>query len=373
MDGSGSIPSVLSTELADGSDLRPSFPGFWPGVVVSDADPERAGRIRVRVPQVYGASEEEERIEDRDLPWARPCFPVTGLGTGEAHVPPVGATVWVSWFGSNIEKPIWFGGWFTPGDAPPELRSSYSPGPMTRIIRTAGGQVFEMRWKDGEEHIHLRTRAGLDLDMVDTPAGPKLTLLTPLQQKVEMSDPALTIKIETPGSVLVTAALNVTVTAVANVAVTAGGTASVVAAGVASVSGSAVSVASTSPIGTATTNAAGLSVSNFTGLATLNYLGALLMAVIGTLTMSATAALSITAGATGLLQATGILSLFGSAVLIGTLAGVKRKLVDERFFAAYNAHTHLALATPPPLVFQIGPVLPQIPVASVATTDVQAS
>jgi hypothetical protein len=316
VDGSGATPSPLTVELAD--DARPSFPPFWPGVVVDDRDPEKAGRLRIRVPQVYGATEEDERIEDRDLPWARPCFPVTGLGTGEAHVPPVGATVWVAWFGGNPEKPIWFGGWFTPGDAPPELSSSYAPGPTTRIVRTAGGQVFEMRWKAGEEHIHLRTRAGVDVDLVDTPAGPKLTLLTPAMQKVELNDATNTVTVETTGNLLVNA---------------------------------------------------GMGTTTFTGLATYNFLAALVMAITGTLTLTATGL--------GLITVTGILSLFGASVLLGTAVGIKRRLVDERFFATlWNVHTHTGVTvgggvTGPPPVAEHVPTT--IPIASVATTDVLAS
>jgi len=79
------------------------------GVVVETDDPERALRVRVRVPEVLG----EERT-----PWAMPCVPC-----GDPTVPPVGASVWVEFEAGDIDRPIWSGCFWPPGEAPESHRS----------------------------------------------------------------------------------------------------------------------------------------------------------------------------------------------------------------------------------------------------------
>ena len=101
-----------------------TWPGWWPGRVVDVADPERRGRVRVRVPQVYGSDEEAEFIADDELPWALPNSRHFA-GTGEAWVPPLASTVWVGFMAGDHADPIWQGGWATESDAIPEHASSW--------------------------------------------------------------------------------------------------------------------------------------------------------------------------------------------------------------------------------------------------------
>lgn len=176
--------------------------GRYPGTVVSDEDPDRAGGLQIRVDQIYGLATDEEKIEDADLPWARPSFPVSGLKSGEFHTPPIGATVWVEFWGGQGDKPIWVGGWFTPDDAPDAAKSSYSPGPKTRIVRTTNGHVFEMRWKEGEERVEIKSAGGLDVKLDDH------------AKKITIKSAKTTIELDDNGS-----QLKVTVTGDANVAV----------------------------------------------------------------------------------------------------------------------------------------------------------
>lgn len=117
-----------------------NWTGIWPGYVVDDRDPLKRGRVRIRIPQVYGADSDpvEQRIPDDRLPWARPCFPVTGAQDGDIKVPQLGAGVWAMFWAGDPEHPVWLGGFLGDGDAAAEFASSYTPGPKTNVLTTPG-------------------------------------------------------------------------------------------------------------------------------------------------------------------------------------------------------------------------------------------
>lgn len=351
--------------------IRDQWVGMFPGTVVSAADPLRRGRLQVRAPQLYGAELDpaEDKIADADLPWAQPAFPMTGSDVGVLCVPTKGAGVWVGYWLSDPERPVWIGGFLGAADAPVRWTSSYgTDGPQTRLVRLPTGHMFEMRWVPGEEEIRIDTGGGLSFRMIDSPllGGPKISLdAVGFKVDIDASPAGQTVSMQTP-------ALN-------KVALQDGPTpsATINSPGQVNVTGGTVNVSSSSPVGTAMTTAAGASSGNFTGNQTLNFVGALALTVGGVYTLAVTGATTLTI--------TGVLSLLAASVLIG--AGIHRQLMDSRFADHFNSHTHdvTALAAPTseprgligggPTAFpaQIGPIPPQTPLANVATTNLQAS
>lgn len=75
------------------------------GVVTSNVDPQRLGRLQVQVPSVLG----EVSV------FALPCVPYAGNGVGMLFLPPVGADVWVEFEAGDINAPIWSGGFWSSG------------------------------------------------------------------------------------------------------------------------------------------------------------------------------------------------------------------------------------------------------------------
>ena len=76
---------------------NPKFFGMYRGVVLDNADPLKAGRLRLQVPQVLG---------DNPTGWAWGVFP-----TGVASIAPeVGSGVFVMFEGGDLFYPIWTGG-----------------------------------------------------------------------------------------------------------------------------------------------------------------------------------------------------------------------------------------------------------------------
>jgi hypothetical protein len=125
------------------------FYGKYSGEVTDNADDDFLGRIKVKVPSVFGAE-----VEVR----ARACFPY-----GHYFVPPVGEKVWIEFEAGDTRYPLWVGTWYPKGRAPEE--ASISP-PDNRVIRTPSGHTIEIQDKDGEEKIAIRhkTNAFLAID-----------------------------------------------------------------------------------------------------------------------------------------------------------------------------------------------------------------
>ena len=99
--------------------------GKYRGSVDSNIDPEQRGRLLVKVPAVWGDSSN----------WALPCFPYTGQLAGVYAVPPAQAAVWVEFEAGNPEVPIWVGGFYPMGQAPP-MALAGPPGTQSFVVQT---------------------------------------------------------------------------------------------------------------------------------------------------------------------------------------------------------------------------------------------
>lgn len=134
------------------------FFGKYRGFVVDNADPERLGRLKLRVPSVCGP--------DVVTGWAMPCVPYGGdADQGFLFIPEVAAGVWVEFEEGDLEFPIWVGTfWSKPGgesEAPRPVESDAVQDPPTRkILKTKKGHTIELEDKDDEEKITIKHKAG---------------------------------------------------------------------------------------------------------------------------------------------------------------------------------------------------------------------
>ena len=101
--------------------------GMYQGIVTTNADPEKRGRIRVKCPTVLG--------KDTESAWCDPVIPVAYDNGGDFCIPLKGETVWIQFIEGNANKPVYLGGWWRKEKTP--LGRSYSNFDKVRTINYA--------------------------------------------------------------------------------------------------------------------------------------------------------------------------------------------------------------------------------------------
>jgi hypothetical protein len=149
------------------------FYSKYRGKVTDNRDPLMQGRIRAKVPAVFG---------EEETGWALPCTPYAGSQVGFFFVPPVDANIWIEFEGGDPDYPIWTGGFWGTGEAPvmPALAD-------TKIIKTDTASI-KLDDLPGIGGITIETKTGLKIVM--NVSG------------IELSNGAASIKL-TPASVSV--------------------------------------------------------------------------------------------------------------------------------------------------------------------------
>jgi uncharacterized protein involved in type VI secretion and phage assembly len=118
----------MVVELAEMA--RSRFYGKYRGIVEDVEDEENLGRIRVKVPEVYG---------DLVSPWALPCVPFAGVDHGVVWLPEAGDGVWVEFEAGDPSRPIWVGTWWGSDDLADDLAN-----PAVRAFVTSAGHRIEI-------------------------------------------------------------------------------------------------------------------------------------------------------------------------------------------------------------------------------------
>lgn len=171
--------------------------GTYAGIVEKVEDPEKLGRVKVRVPHVYGViGQTAGYVGTNQLPWAMPAgVPAGGspASGGFSMLPEPGDHVWVRFLDGEPEKPIWEWGMQTQGDAKKLKLHSYDSrggqvgkpdatrwtryGHLFEIIDGAitvttskGYRMFILDGEDAENngHIKLSTAKGNYLELNDS-------------------------------------------------------------------------------------------------------------------------------------------------------------------------------------------------------------
>jgi hypothetical protein len=109
------ILKILSTVVFSGIEVAfKRYYSMYRGFVVDNQDPEGYGRIKLKVPQVYG-----DDIYDY---WAWPRNVFSGPNYGLQLIPPIKSMVWVEFEMGDPRKPVWSHGHFGKGEKPPSLK-----------------------------------------------------------------------------------------------------------------------------------------------------------------------------------------------------------------------------------------------------------
>lgn len=167
----------FTTIKAFGLETYNLFYGRYRGFVVDNEDPEKVGRIKVRIPALGHGS--------TDWLWAFPKFPapcgkVDGKSYG-MYVPPPAkdTTVWVEFEVGRIKHPIYTGGWFGKGELPDKIKNV---APKAWMFWSLAQNYLSFIDKDGEEEVELawmgKHKVTMDKDhiLIVTEKGTQLEL-----------------------------------------------------------------------------------------------------------------------------------------------------------------------------------------------------
>lgn len=171
----------------------PPFYGKYRGVVKSNRDPLRMGRIRATVQDVLGSNESG---------WALPCVPYAGKGVGLFLIPPVGASVWIEFEHGNPDYPIWSGCFWAANEVPTVVT-----GPETKVIKTDVATIT-LNDQQGIGGITIKITSGASVVMndegIEVSSGSGNIKLT--SEGVEISSKSKNIKL-TPGNIEISGGL----------------------------------------------------------------------------------------------------------------------------------------------------------------------
>ena len=101
--------------------------GMYQGIVTTNADPEKRGRLKVKCPTVLGAETESA--------WCDPVVPVAYDHGGDFCIPARDEAVWLQFIEGDANKPVWLGGWWQKSMTP--LGENYANVDKVRIIQYA--------------------------------------------------------------------------------------------------------------------------------------------------------------------------------------------------------------------------------------------
>jgi uncharacterized protein involved in type VI secretion and phage assembly len=127
--------------------------------VTDNADPQRLGRVKARVPAVLG---------DVETGWAVPCAPYVGAGVGFYAVPATGAGVWIEFEAGDVSRPIWVGGWWGAGELPTDPNNNQTT-PESKILRTDTGLLVEL--DDNARTLTISDGRGANQIVIDAAGG----------------------------------------------------------------------------------------------------------------------------------------------------------------------------------------------------------
>jgi uncharacterized protein involved in type VI secretion and phage assembly len=158
------------------------------GKVTNNEDPDREGRICVRVAAVLGGKE---------IFWALPSVPYAAKDVGFFFLPPVDSNVWIEFEGGNLQHPIWTGCFWNKGEIPVLDNVSYKEVPSIKVIKTEKAMIkLNDLSEEGDGGVTIETNSGLKIVMNDSSieissSSTRSVKLTP--DSVSVNDDALEV------------------------------------------------------------------------------------------------------------------------------------------------------------------------------------
>ena len=162
---------------------------FYRGTVVDNNDPLNLGRVRVRVPQIYGS--EQQRDSDiytptYAIPWATSAI-MSGAGnnTGSFLIPNIGDTVFITFENGDSRLPMYFGGILTIDGKDKFIGSSDVNG--DNLYKVSGSDV-NTDIKDKSQRIIYKSLKGATILISDKDGEESIRIIDQLGQQIVMEN-----------------------------------------------------------------------------------------------------------------------------------------------------------------------------------------
>jgi uncharacterized protein involved in type VI secretion and phage assembly len=163
---------------------RQAFYGKYRATVTDIKDPETMGRVKAKVPDVFG---------DDESGWAMPGAAFSGNGVGFFALPTVGAGVWIEFEHGDPDYPIWSGGWW---GSSAEMPAALTTPHKQVLIHTDAGHKIQIDDTPGTGGITLQIAGGAQIVLddkgitIDNGQGASIKLIGP---QVSINDGALEV------------------------------------------------------------------------------------------------------------------------------------------------------------------------------------
>lgn len=136
------------------------------GVVTNNQDPDKLGRVKVKLPW----------LDDQDESnWARIATMMAGNNRGTFFLPEVDDEVLLAFEHGNVAKPYVVGALWNGVDAP--VRDNADGKNNLRVIRSRAGHEVILNDEDGKEQVEIKTKAGHQILLDDTSGSEKISIV----------------------------------------------------------------------------------------------------------------------------------------------------------------------------------------------------
>jgi uncharacterized protein involved in type VI secretion and phage assembly len=156
--------------------------GILIGTVSNLKDPEKLGRVRVKLPQ----------LGNKETDWARIASPMGGKDRGFFFQPEVGDEVLVAYENGDPRRASVLGAFWSKVDAPP-ARDGNDAQNNWRFIKSRSGHIVKLDDTKGKEKIEIIDKSGSHKIVIDT-ANKKIEIVCS-SGDIDISVPSGTLKI----------------------------------------------------------------------------------------------------------------------------------------------------------------------------------
>ena len=133
--------------------------GKYRGTVLNNIDPLQIGRLMVVVPDVSSLI---------PTSWAMPCVPLAGIQTGFFALPIIGSGVWVEFEQGDPDYPIWVGCFWGSAAEVPALALAVPPAVPAITLQTPLQNGIQISEVPGIGGILLKTTTGAGILINET-------------------------------------------------------------------------------------------------------------------------------------------------------------------------------------------------------------